>query len=123
MIAQYRVRDFGMERCAIVAQIPDETTLKNSNLSFTIHGNTSRIEVWNLTSSEELDVKTLSWHSKPPRERLLGVFSLDLGQATRTHDFHCGRSGSLQTFELVCTSADCLIDFWQDIYFSPRFGE
>lgn len=123
MVAQYRVHDFGMERCAVVARIPEVDTLTEKNQTIAILGDTSRIEVWNLTSPNELNVKKLSWQKKPLRERLLGHFDMALGQTSRTEDFRCGPSGSLQTFELVCKGADCIIDFWQDIYFRPRFGE
>lgn len=122
MIAQYRVHDFGMERCAIAAQIPDKVTLASRNQSINMNGDTTRVEVWNLTVSKELDAKALSWRNKPVRNQLLGNLSVDIGQFSKTTDFYCGPSGSLQTFELACTSNACDIDFWQDIYFEPRFG-
>ena len=122
MVAQYRVRDYGMERCAIAAQILDRDTLHKQQQNLTIRGDTSNIEVWNLTSPGELDVNSLSFATKPNRGNLLGRFNVAEGQNSRTDDFFCGPSGSLQTFELVCTGKDCLIDFWQDIYFKPRFG-
>lgn len=123
MVAQYRVRDYGMERCAIASQILDQTTLRRLRQNLTLHGDTSNIEVWNLTSSGDIDVNKLSWATKPKRESLLGRFNVVEGQNSQTGDFNCGPSGSLQTFELVCTGTDCFIDFWQDIYFKPRFGQ
>ena len=123
MVAQYRVHDYGMERCAITAQILDQDFLHKMGQNLTIRGDTSNIEVWNLTAPGELNANRLSYALKPERGALLGKFSIAEDQQSQTEDFYCGPSGSLQAFELVCTGEDCEVDFWQDIYFKPRFGE
>ena len=126
MVAQFRVHDYGMERCRIVASIPSPDLLPK-NQSLTLLGDTSAIEVWNLTTpsapSTELDVNSLSWKTKPPRNNLLGTVGVSVDSTIRSEEFWCGPSSSLQTFELVCTSPSCHIEFFQDIYFKPRFGE
>ena len=56
MVAQFRVHDYGMERCRVVSSIPSWELLQSRNQTLHLAGNTSRIEVWNLTSSGvELD--------------------------------------------------------------------
>ena len=101
MVAQYRVHDYGMERCALIAQIPTRDQLQELNQTLEIQGS-NVIEVWNLTTSQELEAVKLTWANKPPRGKLLGKLTASEGQVSRTEDFHCGSSGSLQTYELVC---------------------
>jgi len=122
MIGQYRVHDYGMETCAMVSQMVDRSILTAKNQSLDIRGDTSIVEVWNLTTTGPLDVRTLNWDNKPKRDRIVARFSVEDGQTTRSEDWWCGPSGSLQTFELLCRGKACYVEFWQDFYFKPRFG-
>lgn len=123
MVAQFRVHDYGMERCRIVSSIPSWSLLQSRNQTLHLAGDTSRIEVWNLTTSVELDERTLSWATKPSRLGLITTLGLDENSTHASDDFWCGPSGSLQTIEFLCTGIGCYIELWQDIYFQPRFGE
>ena len=123
MVAQYRVHDFGMERCRIVSAIPPVPVLAAANQSLHLAGDTSLIEVWNLTAPDELDVTKLSWATKPKRERLLARLSVAPDATIESDEFWCGPSASLQAFELVCRGKSCYVEFWQDYYFKPRFGK
>lgn len=125
MIAQFRVHDYGMERCRIVSSVPSLDALPK-NQSLLLSGDTSVIEIWNLTtptaSHSELDVRTLSWNTKPSRAGLLATIGAAVNSTMKSDEFWCGPSSSLQTFELACRSPGCHVEFFQDIYFRPRLG-
>lgn len=126
MIGQYRVHDYGMERCALVSTMYPNPELASINQTLTLMGNTSVVEVWNLTESAgqtPLDAHTLSWAHRPARSRIVARFPVVQNTTTRSEDFYCGPSGSLQTFELACRGSGCNIEFWQNFYIEPRFGE
>ena len=123
MIAQFRVHDYGMERCRIVSAVPTWELLQSRNQTLHLAGDTGRIEVWNLTTSSELDERALSWETKPPRDQLIATVGIDANSTHSSAEFPCGPSGSLQTYELICTGVSCYVELWQDIYFKPRFGE
>lgn len=126
MIAQFRVHDYGMERCRIVSSIPSLDVLPK-NQSLLLSGDTSLIEVWNLTTPaapySELNVRTLSWNSRPSRESLLATIGVAVDSTMKSDEFWCGPSSSLQSFEFTCKSPGCHVEFFQDIYFRLRFGE
>lgn len=124
MIARFQVHDHGMERCRVVSSIPSWELLQKHNQTLHLAGDTSRIEVWNLTSSgRELDERKLSWASKPPRKELITTLSVAADSTHKSDEFWCGPSGSLQTIELLCQGTGCYIELWQDHYFQPRFGQ
>ena len=123
MIAQFRVHDHGMERCRVVSATPTWDLLSERNQTLHLAGDTSRIEIWNLTAAGELEERTLSWGSKPARKEVIGSVGLDANSTQKSDEFWCGPSGSLQTLELLCRGVSCYIELWQDYYFKPRFGE
>ncbi|KAL5504296.1 hypothetical protein ACEPAH_8370 [Sanghuangporus vaninii] len=123
MVAQFRVHDHGMERCRVISSIPSWELLQSYNQTLHLAGDTSRVEVWNLTSTGQgLDELTLSWKTKPPRRELITTLSVVENSTHASNEFWCGPSGSLQTIELLCTGVGCYIELWQDYYFRPRFG-
>lgn len=123
MVAQFRVHDYGMGRCRVVAAIPSWELLQERNQTLHLAGDTSRVEVWNLTASGELNESTLSWATKPARTNLIAAVRADANSTFKSDEFWCGPSGSLQTIELLCRGVSCYIELWQDYYFKPRFGE
>jgi len=126
MVAQFRVQDFGMERCRIVSSIPSTTILDELDTPFVLQGDTSYLQVWNLTTpaapNSELDVRTLSRSTRPARGQLLAHFDVQENSSHSSEDFWCGPSGSLQTLEIHCHGTACRIEFFQSFYFKPRFG-
>lgn len=126
MVAQFRVQDYGMERCRIVSSIPSATVLKELDTPFVLQGNTSSLQVWNLTTpaapNSELDVRKLSRSTRPTRGQLLAHFDVQEDSSYSSDDFWCGPSGSLQTLEIHCHGSGCHIEFFQSFYFKPRFG-
>lgn len=130
-IAQFRVLDFGMEKCEIFFNIstPDVMSSEDSRwIPFNREFKSSAldpstpipIDVYRLSSDKVLDVLNLSWKTKPATESFLGTFDVAEGMATHTPTFYCP-SDSLQTFEFRCGSGmqgadDCKVDWWQDMH-------
>lgn len=126
MIAQFRVQDYGMERCRVVSTMPPSTTVEELDTPFVLQGNTSYLQVWNLTTpsapDSEIDVRTLSRSTRPARGQLLAHFDVHENSSHSSEDFWCGPSGSLQTLEIHCHGTGCHIEFFQSMYFKPLFG-
>ncbi|KAH8118215.1 hypothetical protein DFH11DRAFT_1699634 [Phellopilus nigrolimitatus] len=126
MVAQFRVHDYGMERCRIVSSVPSWELLQSCNQTLHLAGDTSSIKVVNLTTPaaphSELDERTLSWARKPLREKVIATVALEENSTHKSNEFWCGPSGSLQTIELLCPGVSCYIELWQDYYFKSRFG-
>ncbi|KLO17139.1 hypothetical protein SCHPADRAFT_913773 [Schizopora paradoxa] len=126
MIIQFRVQDYGMERCRIVSTMPPSNIVEELDTPFVLQGNTSYLQVWNLTTpsapNSELDVRTLSRSTRPTRGQLLAHFDVLENSSHSSEDFWCGPSGSLQTLEVHCHGTGCHIEFFQSLYFKPLFG-
>ncbi|EKM49611.1 uncharacterized protein PHACADRAFT_265159, partial [Phanerochaete carnosa HHB-10118-sp] len=119
-IAQFRVRDWGMELCQIVINIPPQSAENaTENISVSMSEPAATLDMWRLEADDYdfVDVQTLSWDSRPHRRTSspMAALSLQKGTRTSTEKFSC-RCDSIQTFELSCRpSADpCFADFWQD---------
>jgi len=113
-IVQFRVLDYGMERCSVAIEIPSEQDVRQRyrDNSLDLDGDTT-VEVWQLETEKELDVRLLSKRTVPPRKSLVGKIHAEMGQRSGTVDFPC-KSRSLYSFELACPSHDCRIQFTQD---------
>jgi len=126
MVAQFRVQDYGMESCRIISTMPPSTIVDQLDTPFILLGNTGYLQVWNLTTptapNSELDVRTLSRSTRPPRGQLLAHFDVQENSTHSSSSFWCGPSGSLQTLEIHCHGTGCHIEFFQSFYFNPRFG-
>lgn len=119
-IAQFRVRDWGMEICQIVINIPPQPTGNaTGKTTVSMSEPTAALDVWKLEADDYdfIDVRTVSWNSRPRRRTTLPMATLDLHKGTKvsTDKFSCPRD-SIQTFEFSCRpgSNPCLVDFWQD---------
>jgi hypothetical protein len=121
-IAQFRMHDFGMERCVIVISVPAQSTSAPGSVDedhrfipggYEIKGDTQTIELWKLEDTQTpLDLRTLNYRNKPRRESLFASVNIAPGEDTRTREFFC-REDSLQTFEFVCPWEDCEARWWQ----------
>jgi len=119
-IAQFRVRDWGMELCQIVISISSQSAENaTENTSVSLSEPTAAVDMWELEADDYdfIDVRTLSWNNRPSRRTTLPMTTLSLqkGANFTTEKFSCRRD-SIQTFELSCRlgSDHCLVDFWQD---------
>lgn len=119
-VAQFRVLDYAMENCQVVVNIPPRSHLASRTVrhkTFNISPNPVVIEVWRLGADpyQFLDVRALSWKTRPMRVGRSPIANLVVGEDARAASdiFHC-QSDSVQTFEFACTSLMCHLDFWQD---------
>jgi len=113
-LIQFRILDYGMERCSVTFDFPDETTIRarhrDNNLD--LNGIT-KVNVWELDATTEIDVKTISRRTAPPRKKLVDTLDVKMGNLTSTVEFPC-QARSLHTYELGCVAHDCRVMFWQD---------
>ncbi|KAL5492847.1 hypothetical protein ACEPAI_4295 [Sanghuangporus weigelae] len=133
MIMQLRVQDYGMERCTISAILPwpSDSQLKEQNRTLILSSARTRLDIWRLETrgDVELDLTSLNWYTRPARSSLIATIDARAGRETRTPEFDCGASGSLQTYEISCAEPidedeACRIEFWQEQPETvPRMGK
>ncbi|KAK0209094.1 hypothetical protein DFS33DRAFT_1380576 [Desarmillaria ectypa] len=116
MILQFRIMDFGMERCTLMGVLPSAADLERSAKSVPVVSNeAAKLEVWFLDGNNvQLNAETLSYSNRPRRKALAGVWGATMNQRVQISDtFEC-LSRSLLTFEFVCTEPGCYLHFKQD---------
>ncbi|KAJ7573793.1 hypothetical protein C8J56DRAFT_1065714 [Mycena floridula] len=112
-VAQFRILDFGMEKCVMKLALPFHNN--NSGLGLSperIKKPSSRdfaIDVWSLRPDLNFDAQSLTWRTMPQRDKPVGSFWIADAQIQRLEAFPC-RSGVYMTFEMVCAESDCDID-------------
>lgn len=116
---QFRVIDFGMERCQLALSLPplgvpldDPYTFRaspSSNASDTVLLDVCEAPV----SSRVLDMRALSWAARPACARAVGTFAARAGAEVTLPEFAC-KWGEVRTFELSCApqNPDCALDVW-----------
>ncbi|KZV66623.1 hypothetical protein PENSPDRAFT_688826 [Peniophora sp. CONT] len=105
-VAQFRTLDWGMDNCTVDIVLPpatNEVTTLNQ-----IHA-PSTLSLWLLDPSRELDVKKLSYATKPTRVSSLGQLTVSPGVSLSSPAFACPRD-AFPTVEVECVSAQCAID-------------
>ncbi|KAK7452708.1 hypothetical protein VKT23_012110 [Stygiomarasmius scandens] len=111
-VAQFQVRDYGMEKCALVLDVPASNS---TDTRVTIRGSDGKdsvvLDVYSLDTTQKLDFRQLSWNSKPKRRAHIGKISVSYGSKEEVTSFPCA-STSYQTFEFACSSEsqDCYVD-------------
>ncbi|KAI0053243.1 hypothetical protein FA95DRAFT_1552757 [Auriscalpium vulgare] len=108
-IAQFRAKDYGMERCALVLDIPAYNHTLDASTVSSSTGSSASIDVWALSVEEALQYHTLSWQTKPPRKAYVGSLAAAFGMRVELPAFECPR-GSYQTFEYTCSDPACEVD-------------
>ncbi|KAI0329479.1 hypothetical protein GY45DRAFT_862645 [Cubamyces sp. BRFM 1775] len=112
-IAQFRVIDFGMEECSLVIRLPGDEDRIESKEPF-LFNPLSVLDVYQLDAPKPIDVRTLSYNTRPPTKRKLATVSPRAGEETSLlpSTFPCAWS-TLHTFEIACSEgSDCLLDVW-----------
>ncbi|TFK86959.1 hypothetical protein K466DRAFT_586786 [Polyporus arcularius HHB13444] len=110
-IAQFRALDFGMEECSLVIQLPGNGDRIESKEPF-LFDPLSTLDVFRLDAPKPLDVRKLSYTTRPPTKEKIATVTPRAGEETPVTRFPCVW-GSLHTFEVACSSAsDCLVDIW-----------
>lgn len=114
-IAQFHVMDYGMENCSITFTVPNRGTTDTSPIlkqDGTDSTSPVQLDVWALSLNKKLRWREISWSSKPPRTRHLGVLSLSYGTTQQLPGFSC-LSTTYQTFELSCVAGTrCHVDVY-----------
>jgi hypothetical protein len=126
-VAQFKVRDYGMEQCFLKIVLPRNLSISPSNESpseprkrnWIMFTEAMNIEIWslktphseNIKKSQWIDPRTLSSGNRPPREKKVAELSVFAGSEARSESFGCLRD-SVLSFELACD--DCTLDVWQD---------
>lgn len=105
-ILQFRVMDYGMERCALALRLPsnEDGDPKSADIELSV-----------LDVSPQLDPSTISWSSRPASRNVVGTLRASSGEEVRLPEFPC-RWGSLYAFEVSCApgSPTCDVDVWAD---------
>lgn len=110
-IAQFRVIDFGMEDCSLTLRLPSANEPLEGTEPFNFNP-TSALDVFRLNAPKALDVRTLSYRSRPPVAEKTAAVLVRAGEEIEITRFPC-KWASLHTFELACSAgSDCLIDVW-----------
>ncbi|KAF9228294.1 hypothetical protein BS17DRAFT_745630 [Gyrodon lividus] len=110
-ILQFRTIDFGMERCSLVIGLPMGDNELEGNATFGFQ-ESSTLDVYRLNRLGSVEVRKLTWRSRPERQDIIGTVTPIAGQETIISWFPC-KSGSLHTFEVAChEGSDCLVDVW-----------
>ncbi|KAI0354404.1 hypothetical protein OH77DRAFT_1548467 [Trametes cingulata] len=110
-VLQFRAIDFGMEDCHLVFTLPPLSVPLEKGASFDMIP-ASRFDVFRLDVQRPIDVKKLSYRSKPEVLEKVATMVPRVGGETLIHRFPCAWS-SLHVFEVACAKgADCLVDVW-----------
>lgn len=75
-MAQFLTMDWGMEFCTVNISLP---LTSDAHTQLAALSTDTVVSVWMLNTTEELDLASLSYSNRPPRQVLLGSWSLDLG--------------------------------------------
>ena len=126
MIAQHRVQDYGLQTCAIASTIPNPALLPAQNRTLILSPFDFEIDVWLLDSEALLDVRKLSWNTRPSRKGKIGTVIVRRDAEMFSPVFNCGLPGSVRTYELACKRDDSLCDvafIQMQPETKPRMGE
>jgi len=106
-ILQFRVMDYGMERCALALRLPSRSDSDKPD--------TVSLDLCALDVPRQLDPHTLSWSTRPPCRSVVGTLRGSGGEEVRLPEFSC-KWGSLYTYEVSCApeSPLCDVDVWAD---------
>ena len=96
---QFRAIDYGMENCSLALAPSAEGPLVDVELDVWALAGAPRRPGRRLNSN--LDVRTLTWASRPARKEHVGVLSVVGGASGETRTFACP-SGSYHTLEIAC---------------------
>ncbi|KAI0078580.1 hypothetical protein K474DRAFT_1641210 [Panus rudis PR-1116 ss-1] len=112
-IAQFRVLDFGMERCQLAISLP--RLGQETSHPFVFQGNPDtgvRLDVYELQADKKLPLEAakLSWRSKPKRGQRVGTIVARPGAEEKLPEFPC-KWGEHHAFEVTCAGGEkCMID-------------
>jgi len=104
-VGQFRAIDYGMENCSLRFKTPQKNS---TTVNINIGGGNAMLDIWQLSMNKPL-TGTVSWDSKPPRNRLVSTTNLFYGTNTTLFTFRCV-PGTFHTYEVACHGASCYVD-------------
>ena len=113
---QHRVRDYGLEQCAVKVEFsrPAGKQHQHAARKYGHIGENPYLALWRLEDSGSKAVLTSSAlpTSSPTRKEFLGNITLDPMHPTQSPFFGCS-AGSIQTLEvaMACASDPCVMEF------------
>ncbi|KAI0077305.1 hypothetical protein K474DRAFT_1596395, partial [Panus rudis PR-1116 ss-1] len=111
-ISQFRVLDFGMERCQLAIRLPAANATLEYPFAFQSGAEGDvRLDICKLQTDPKrpLDARKLSWRSKPRCAKKVGTLVVRPGAEATLAEFSC-RWGEHHAFEVTCADPECLLD-------------
>ena len=100
-----------MEDCQLVFTLPALGAPLENPAWFTMDAG-SRFDVFRLAAERPLDVKKLSYRTKPKVSQKVATLHAHPNEETEIYRFPCPRA-SLHVFEIACAEgSDCFLDAW-----------
>ncbi|KAF7312203.1 hypothetical protein MIND_00233200 [Mycena indigotica] len=103
-IAQFRIADFGMEKCSLSITVPAQGESND-----VIADEESTIEIYQLPVTKKLNMQKLSYSTRPVGGKLVGALLVSFNNTHSLPEYPC-KSGTYQTFEFRCSKPGCKID-------------
>ena len=98
-----------MENCALLLTTP---AVMGVNSSFHLGSGNNRVNLWRLDVSYPMDLQTLSWNTRPPRESKLDTIPITPGM-NYSYQFPCPED-SLHVFEVSAVDETVDVEWSQD---------
>ncbi|KAH8078057.1 hypothetical protein BXZ70DRAFT_689650 [Cristinia sonorae] len=110
-IVQFRVIDYGMERCQLAIHLPERGANLSEPFIFPIGVDFLHLNVCKLDSTELIDVFKLSYNTRPQCVENLGTVVVSPGGEAKLPEFACKWSEH-HAFEISCAekSPACVLD-------------
>lgn len=104
-----------MEQCQLALKLPGLTEKLDDPYHFQGDRDVVLLDVCELEwdTPREMDLKDISWSTRPPCRQQMGTFSATPGAEVSLPEFPC-LWGELRTIEVSCSSqnVDCVVDVW-----------
>lgn len=100
-----------MEDCRLVFTLPTLGVSLEDHASFSMNP-ASRFDVFRLNVERPINVKKLSWRTKPQSAEKIATIQARMDADTLIHRFPCPWS-TLHVFEVACAEgSECMLDVW-----------
>jgi len=109
-IVEFQAIDYKMENCELMLTMPSS---QEPNSSLKLGSEDNIVNIWLLKESFHLDMKTLSWNTRPVRVRKVDSVSIAFNK-NYTYPFHCPLN-SLHAFEVSAGNDETFVEWSQDV--------
>lgn len=108
-----------MESCQLVLQLPAayNTEVLPYPFVFQADDGVALLDICELEVEDLLDMRKLTWASRPACRKTVGTFAATLGSNISLPQFPC-KWGTLHSYEISCSplSPTCNVDVWSSQY-------